>query len=695
MEQKVIELLSEGITEFRELLAFTGFSKKKLKELLENLIEEGLVYHPKDTWYYGIIKTGKLTIKEAGDGFITVDKEEQDYFVKEEEVKQYYTGDIVSFYPYNNSHRLLNAAIIKIVKRGHEYIVGALKRTTRKGKARTYILSTMKDFQTKALVKKEIPNLKDGQIVYAKLSYVGTALEAEIVECIGHPDDPGIEISQIALEHGFPINFPYSVYSELEAIPTEVHPKDYHGRRDFREDLIFTIDGDDSKDFDDAVSILKQEDGSFILGVYIADVSAYVKEGTALDQEALKRGTSVYLADRVIPMLPHKLSNGICSLNPNEDRLVLACLMTISKEGKLLNYDICEGVIHSKYRMTYAKVNQILEKNLKALQEFPDLTEPLNTMQELASILQRKRRKMGALEFDVKEYKFHLNQQGEPIDVAPIVRAEAEKLIEAFMLMANETIAYHMNILQLPCMYRIHEKPDQEKLLQSFQDLATMGINIPQIRGKISSSILQKLLDEMDELPHKEIYHHLLLRSMMKAKYSPLCLGHFGLAMRYYCHFTSPIRRYPDLMVHRILKETIFHPEHMEEKILHFQDLLPEYAAQNSLSERNAIDCEREVNAMLYAWFMEKELYKVYSGIITSVPSFGIFVTLHNGVEGLVSLENMNGYYSYLSESNSYTDGSTMYRLGDEVEVVVIGADRKTQRIDFMFLKDYNDRGRE
>lgn len=694
MEQKILELLSEGVTEFRELQSLSNLSKKRLGEILNNLIEKKLVYHPKNSWVYGMIKTGKLLIKEAGYGFILVEGEEEDYYVKEEELKQYYTGDVVEFYPYHSSHKLLNASIIRIIQRGHEFIIGNFKRTVKRGKEKSYIFSTMKDFPVKAIVKKELPNLMEGQIVFAKVNYVGTAIEAEIVEIVGHPDDPGIEISQIALEYGFQAEFPSEVYQELEEIPTSLRQEDYTNRKDFREELIFTIDGEDSKDFDDAVSIKKHMDGSFTLGVYIADVAAYVKEGTALDKEAFKRGTSVYLADRVIPMLPHKLSNGICSLNPKEDRLVTACIMKVSKEGKLLDYEICEGVIQSKFRLTYTLVNQILENKSFSLEEYACLIEPLSMMQELAQILRKKRKKMGALKFEIEEYKFHLNSKGEPVDVFSIVRADAERLIEAFMLLANETIAYHLNIMQLPCMYRVHEKPDQEKLIQSLEELSAMGISIPQGKGKISSNQLQKLLENMENLPHKEIYHQLLLRSMMKAKYDPTCLGHYGLAMRYYCHFTSPIRRYPDLMVHRILKDLLFHPLLFDEKLLHFQEILPQVSKANSLSERSAIDCEREVNAMLYAWLMEKEIDKIYRGVITSLPSFGIFVTLDNGVEGMVSLENMNGYYFYQAEKNCYTDGETKYHLGDEVDVVVIGADRRTQRIDFMFLKDYNEMGR-
>ncbi|MDE6407792.1 MAG: ribonuclease R, partial [Anaeroplasmataceae bacterium] len=630
------------------------------------------------------------TIKSAGYGFITVDGEEADYFVKEDFLNNIYNGDTVLFYPYFSGHRLTNGAIIKVSKRCHEFIIGHFKRRTKKGKMKSFIYSSNPKFQVKAIVKKEIPNLEEDMIVYGKLSYVGTAIEAEVLEIIGHKDDPGIEISQIALEYGFDLEFPKEVYDEIHEIKDYVSEDEILGRKDFRDHLIITIDGDDSKDFDDAIEVKKNEDGSFDLGVYIADVSHYVKEGSPLDKEALKRGTSVYLADRVIPMLPHKLSNGICSLNENVNRLVLACLMRISKEGNLIDYEIVEGVISSKHRMTYKKVNEILNGNKELEALYPDLVEPLRVCLELSKIIRRKRMKKGALDFDIKEYKFKLNEEGEPIEIVPIEREQGELLIEDFMLMANETVAYHMNIMNLPCMYRVHEKPDQDKLLETLQELNTMGIDIEHRKKKISSLDLQRIIKNMEELPHKEIYHNLVLRSMMKARYSEICLGHYGLAMQYYCHFTSPIRRYPDLMVHRMIKEILLHPKNLDEDINHFSHILPELALRNSKSERNSIDCEREVNDMLYAWYMEKQIHATFKGVITSLTSFGIFVTLDNGVEGLVSIDTMARYFSYDEEEHCYTDGNTTYQLGDEVEVIVVHADRTTQRVDFMFLNDYN-----
>lgn len=689
-ENKIIELLNEGITEFYQIKDILKISKKNLYSLLEDLIEREIVYHPKGTNFYGIIKTGTVDIKPAGYGFITVDGEEEDYYVKEEFLSNVYSKDIVSFYPYQGGYRLCNAAIIQVVKRGHEYIVGAFARRMRKGKMRAYIHSSNPSFPVKAIVKREYPEIEDGQIVYGRLSYIGTAVEAEILEVIGHKDDPGIEIAQIALEYGFQTEFPMKVLEEIHLIPDFVLEEEKQDRKDFRNRLIFTIDGDDSKDFDDAVDICKNLDGSYELGVYIADVSHYVKPNTSLDKEALKRGTSVYLADRVIPMLPHKLSNGICSLNEHEDRLVLACLMTFSKEGKLLNYTICEGIICSKYRMTYKKVNEILHGNPTLLKQYPDLLEPLHQMQELSNILRKIRTKKGALQFEIPEYKFILDDQGVPIEVYPIERDQAEMMIEDFMLAANETVAYHLKIMDIPSIFRVHEKPEQEKLLEAISKLQSLGLSIQHKSKRISSMDLQRFLASLEEHPNKLIYHQIILRSMMKARYAEECLGHYGLAMYYYCHFTSPIRRYPDLIVHRIIKEILLHPKKMEKAIEFYKNALPGIAASTSTSEKNAVECEREVNDMLYAWYMEKHLNMTFTGRISSFTSYGIFIVLENGVEGLVAMDTIHPYPEFIEEEYTLMIGNTKYHLGDPVEVVVISADRITQRVDFMLLNDYN-----
>lgn len=689
-KEDIVFVLNQGITNLWDIKNQLKSSKKSLLPILEELVEEDIVFHTPGSLIYGLKKQGQIEVKPAGYGFISVDGEDKDYYVNAKELFNVYDGDFVEFYPFDDASKLLNGKIIRVVRRSHTHIIGTYKKKFRKGKLRPLIQSTDPRFDVKAIVKKDLPDIEDGMIVYAELAYVGTAIEANILEVLGHKDDPGIEIRQIALEYGFQTEFPVEVAKELTLIADSVAEEQKMGRRDFRRELIFTIDGDDSKDFDDAISLTKNLDGTFSLGVYIADVAEYVKEGHPLDQEALKRGTSVYLADRVIPMLPHKLSNGICSLNEGVDRLVLACLMKISKEGNLVDYEICEGVICSRHRMTYQKVNLILDKNQEMLALYPELVEPLDQMLELSQIIRSKRVKKGGIDFDVKEYRFELDSLGAPISIIERTRDKAEKMIEDFMLMANETVAYHMNIMHLPCMYRIHEKPDQEKLLQTYAQIKALGGSVSESKKNISAKNIQETLRLAEDSAYKPIIHDLLLRSMMKAKYSDTCIGHYGLAMYYYCHFTSPIRRYPDLMVHRIIKRLLLHPKDFEKDLLHFQELLGATAAQNSVSERNAVECERAVDDMLYAWYMEQRLHQNYEGIITSVTSFGLFVSLDNGIEGLVALDNMAGYYEYDPVSMSYRSGKKSYGLGQRVTVVVVGASRKTRRVDFMFLEDYN-----
>ncbi len=689
-KEDIVFVLNQGITNLWDIKNQLKSSRKSLLPILEELVEEDIVFHTPGSLIYGLKKQGQIEVKPAGYGFISVDGEDKDYYVNAKELFNVYDGDFVEFYPFDDASKLLNGKIIRVVRRSHTHIIGTYKKKFRKGKLRPLIQSTDPRFDVKAIVKKDLPDIEDGMIVYAELAYVGTAIEANILEVLGHKDDPGIEIRQIALEYGFQTEFPVEVAKELTLIADSVAEEQKMGRRDFRRELIFTIDGDDSKDFDDAISLTKNLDGTFSLGVYIADVAEYVKEGHPLDQEALKRGTSVYLADRVIPMLPHKLSNGICSLNEGVDRLVLACLMKISKEGNLVDYEICEGVICSRHRMTYQKVNLILDKNQEMLALYPELVEPLDQMLELSQIIRSKRVKKGGIDFDVKEYRFELDSLGAPISIIERTRDKAEKMIEDFMLMANETVAYHMNIMHLPCMYRIHEKPDQEKLLQTYAQIKALGGSVSESKKNISAKNIQETLRLAEDSAYKPIIHDLLLRSMMKAKYSDTCIGHYGLAMYYYCHFTSPIRRYPDLMVHRIIKRLLLHPKDFEKDLLHFQELLGATAAQNSVSERNAVECERAVDDMLYAWYMEQRLHQNYEGIITSVTSFGLFVSLDNGIEGLVALDNMAGYYEYDPVSMSYRSGKKSYGLGQRVTVVVVGASRKTRRVDFMFLEDYN-----
>ena len=685
---KIISILNKGYVYLDQILKHSNISKKLCKECLEQLVEDKIVYFDSKKRHYGLIKTGTVEVKSQGYGFVTVTGEEDDYYISPTELKGVFNGDTIEFYPFNDGDKHLCAITIKVIDRAHKTIIGKFKRKNKKGTSRCYIVSNDPNFNIKAHVSND-SRVEDGMIVVANLKYIDNNIHAKIVEILGKPNDPGIEISQIALEYGFNHKFDEEIEKELSSINDIVTEEEKIGRLDCTNRLIFTIDGDDSKDFDDAVDIIKFNDGSYRLGVYIADVSHYVKEGSKLDEVAFSKGTSVYLADRVIPMLPFKLSNGICSLNPNVERLALGCIMDISKEGNLINYEIRECVIKSKYRMTYSNVNKIIDGDEKLQKEYFEIVPSIMNMVELSEKVRKIRTKKGALEFDVPEYKFDLDEQGSPINITLRERDKAEKLIEDFMLLANETIAYNMKIMSLPCVYRIHEKPEQEKLREAFSILNKMNINVELPKKDIKAKQLQQSLEQIEQSSMKPILSNILLRSMMKARYSHECLGHYGLAMHYYSHFTSPIRRYPDLLTHRIIKRVLINPVNLEGDLTHFNQILPSASDICSKQERKAVECERAVNDMLSAWYMSKYKGKFMKGTITSVTSFGMFITLENGIEGLVSLNNLIDYFYYDSYNMSYSNGKITYKLGDKVTVVVISADKKTRKIDLMFKEDY------
>lgn len=692
IKEIVLEYISHGLNKYKTLLNNCHISKKELQAILDFLLNEGKIIY--DTYYneYYVLKKAKLNVKEAGYAFATVEGEEEDYFISANDLGFAFDEDIALIYPYERGSKLMNARVYKILERAHTYVIGTLNVRKTKKKLRYYISSNMKSFPVKVNVREDqLNNAKLGSIVYAEVSYMGTAITGKITEVLGYPDDPGIEISQIALEFGFKTPFPEDVHQELENIADTVLENQKKGRRDFTKNTVITIDGDDSKDFDDAVYVKILDNGNYQLEVYIADVAEYVKEESPLDVEAFKRGTSVYLADRVIPMLPRKLSNGICSLNEGVERLVLACLMEIDLKGNLVNYEIVEGVIKSCHRMTYNNVNKILNQDKELCEKYKDIVPMLNVMLDLSHIIRQRRYKKGGIEFEVDEYKISLNSDGSPKNIVLRTRDEAEKLIEDFMLQANETIAYHMNIMNLPCVYRVHEKPDQEKLHNVFGLISNMGISLKNTKNDIHPKQIQDALNKISDSEFAPIINNMLLRSMMKAKYYEKCLGHYGLAMNYYCHFTSPIRRYPDLMVHRILKRILLHPNKYEEDMTHFDIVLPEVCLKTSASERKAIECEREVNDMLYAWYMSKNIKKSYYGIITSLTSFGMFVTLDNGIEGLVSYRDMNGYFEYNENTLSVQSENRKFKLGDKVHIVVIYASKEERKIDFMLKEDYDN----
>ena len=686
----LISLIKKGYTEIHELSRKTNMSLAKLKGLLHDYVERGEVRHINGYRgdYYTIPVPARISVSEKGNVKAFVEGIDKSFNIYGGD--DLYDSDTVSILPLDNDEHI--AVVDKIIERGHPFIVGIFKaKMNRKTNVnRYYIESSIPRFKVEAnVLMDDVNNILPDMIVTAELKYYNNGtIYASNLKVVGHKDDPGIKISEIALEFGFNLAFNDEVKEELKYIPNAVNKEDLKGRRDFRNLDIITIDGDDSKDFDDAVYLEELPNGNYSLGVYIADVSHYVKEGGPLDKEALKRGTSLYLADRVIPMLPHELSNGICSLNPDEDRLVLACIMEYSKLGKLVNYEICEGVINSHHRMTYNKVNKILNGDQELIDEYSDIAPMLKNMEEFSKLLRELRHKKGGIEFDTVEYSFRLNSDGSPKEIIKRERMDAEKLIEDFMLAANETVAYHMNIMNLPIVYRIHEKPDQDKLRTTFQEVKSMGLDVKLTQNDIHPKQVQDVLEKASDNPNKYIINNMLLRSMMKAKYSSECLGHYGLAMNYYCHFTSPIRRYPDLMTHRMIKKLLLHPtDKFDKELSHYSSIIPEIALKNSSSERRSVDCEREVDDMLYAWYMESKIGNIYQGTVTSIQSFGMFVEIENGIEGLILYRNCEEYFEYDEKHHiAYTDNEKYY-LGKKVMVKCIAASKDERKIDFEISK--------
>ena len=520
--------------------------------------------------------------------------------------------------------------------------------------------------------------------------------EGKVVEILGHTNDPGVDILSIVKSFDLPMGFEEKVLNQAERVASKVSQADMEGREDLRNMQMVTIDGEDAKDLDDAVSISKEGE-NFLLGIHIADVTNYVQENSALDREALNRGTSVYLVDRVIPMIPHKLSNGICSLNQGVDRLALSCLMTVNPKGEVIDYRIVESVICVDRRMTYTSVKKILEdKDEVEREEHQEFVPMFELMEELAGILRAKRKKRGSIDFDFPETKIILDKEGHPLEIMPYERNTATKIIEDFMLLANETVAQHFYWMELPFVYRTHDNPDPEKILQLSVFISNFGYGIKASKEEVHPKEIQKLLGKIEGTPEEALISRLTLRSMKRARYSVDCTGHFGLACQYYCHFTSPIRRYPDLQIHRIIKEQL-RGRLNENRILHYGEILPAVADRSSKMERRADEAERETDKLKKTEYMEKHIGERFEGVISGITSWGIYVELPNTVEGLIHVSSLMGDYFFYDEANYEMvgrDSGKKYKLGERIAVIVEGTDRFARTVDF--VEDYyGERGNE
>lgn len=673
--------------------------RQELKEILDALESEGKIHRTQKGKYVkgqGSRLIGVYQAHARGFGFVVMEDSDKDVFIPEEESGGALQGDEVEIQITKGSGsrpgQRQEGKVVRIIKRGTSQIVGYYQQNKSFG----FVLPDNQKFLQDVFVPEEkSKGAVTGHKVLVKIcSYGGDGKkpEGEVVEILGHVNDPGTDVLSIAMSYELPIEFPEKVKNQAVRVAKPVSSADCAGRKDLRNMKMVTIDGEDAKDLDDAVS-LEICDGYYHLGVHIADVTNYVQENSALDREAKKRGTSVYLADRVIPMLPHILSNGICSLNEGEDRLALSCLMKIDKNGTVVDHEIAETVIRVDRRMTYTAVKQILEdQDEEMCRVYEDFVPMFREMEELSAILREKRHRRGAVDFDFPETKVVLDEIGRPVALKAYERNTATKLIEDFMLAANETVAEDFFWREIPFVYRIHEAPDEEKIRKLAVFLHNFGYTLHIGSNEVHPKEIQKLLSKVEGEPEEPMIARLALRSMKQAKYTPENEGHFGLATSYYTHFTSPIRRYPDLQIHRIIKETL-RGRMNEERIRHYQSILEEVTKHASETERRAEEAERETIKLKKVQYMKNYIGEEYEGIISGITKWGMYVELPNTIEGLVHVANMtDDHYEYIEdnyEMRGVHTGKT-YHLGQKVNVRVVGADELQRTIDFELGKESN-----
>ncbi|MDM8297197.1 ribonuclease R [Enterocloster aldenensis] len=712
------------------LLNIPKSQREDLMEVLDALVAEGRI---------GVSKKGKYGKAETfsvngifsghpkGFGFVTVEGMEQDVFIPEDKTGAALHGDRVQIVVEPDSRmsgsrsgmgsggRRAEGAVIRVLEHANEEVVGYYQKNKNFG----FVLPDNQKLAKDIFIPQGCDmGAVTGHKVVVKITDFGSEKhkpEGRVTEIIGHVNDPGTDILSIVRAYGLPEAFPQEVMEEIEDIPDHVTVPgqpvemgslygisnlvspdgwggELSGRLDLRGLQTVTIDGEDAKDLDDAVTICRDGQGHYILGVHIADVSHYVKEGSPLDREARKRSTSVYLVDRVIPMLPHKLSNGICSLNAGTDRLALSCIMEVDAQGTVLDHRIAGTVIHVDRRMTYTAVNAVVtDRDEAVMAEYEEFVPMFDCMKELADILRENRRKRGAIDFDFPESKIVLNEQGKPMEIKPYERNAATRIIEDFMLLANETVAEDYYWQSIPFLFRSHDNPDPEKMKQLGTFINNFGYFIKMQHGEIHPKELQKLLDKIEGTPEEALLSRLTLRSMKQAKYTTLCSGHFGLATRYYTHFTSPIRRYPDLQIHRIIKETL--KEGLSDKrAAHYEKILPEVAVQTSALERRADEAERETDKLKKCEYMSRFIGQDFDGAISGVTNWGLYVELPNTVEGLVRMSDLDDDYYIFDEQHYELIGEMTkktYKLGQPVRVTVSSTDRLLRTVDFILAKDW------
>lgn len=690
------------LKELAILLQVPKDQRKELKAIMDSLEAEGKVH---------VSKKGKYTKGEAkrivgtyqaharGFGFVAVEGEDDDIFISEDDTNGAFHGDQVEVTIKSAPDgKRREGKVVRILSHGTTRLVGYFQKNKNFG----FVVPDNQRFIKDVFVPLErSKGAVTGHKVVVELTKYGgdnKKPEGKIVEIIGHVNDPGTDIMSIVKGYDLPIEFPEKVLNQAERVAKDVSTADMAGRMNIRDWQMVTIDGEDAKDLDDAISLTKEGE-NYKLGVHIADVTNYVQEKSALDREAYKRGTSVYLVDRVIPMLPHILSNGICSLNEGEDRLALSCIMTINDKGNVVDYKIAETVICVDRRMTYTSVKKILEEqDEEESKKYEEFVPMFQMMEKVAGILREKRKKRGSIDFDFPETKMVLDEQGKPIELKPYDRNVATKIIEDFMLLANETVAEHYFWQEIPFVYRTHEQPDEEKIQKLAIFINNFGHSMHIANNAVRPKEIQKLLVKVEGTNEEALISRLALRSMKQAKYTPENTGHFGLATTYYCHFTSPIRRYPDLQIHRIIKEDL-RGRMNENRREHYEKILPEVTKQCSARERLAEEAERETIKLKKVEYMEEHIGEVFEGVISSITKWGIYVELPNTIEGLVHVTNMHDdHYDYIEERFEMVGEHTrkVYKLGQTVYIVATGTDRLQRTIDFEFVEkeevDYGKR---
>lgn len=679
--------------ELAMLLQVPKEQREELREVLESLEADGRIYLSKRGKYCkGEAKhlTGTFRASLKGFGFVVVEDGNADVYISGDDVNGAFDGDQVEFVITKDAQgqrRSREGRIVRIIARGMTTVVGLFQKKEQQNYG--FVLPDNQRFPHDIF----IPNEKSkgavsGHKVVVELTSYGEAgrkPEGRVTEIIGHINDPGTDIMSIVRGYDLPVEFSEKILNQADRACKDVTKADMAGRKDLRGWQMVTIDGEDAKDLDDAVS-LTMEGERYLLGVHIADVTNYVQENSAVDREALARGTSVYLADRVIPMLPHKLSNGICSLNAGEDRLALSCMMTVDSRGLVVSHEIAETVIHVNERMTYTSVKKILDdEDPDEIERYRDLVPMFERMRELSHILRERRKRRGSIDFDFPETKMVLDKEGKPLEIRPYDRNIATKLIEDFMLLANETVAEDFYWQELPFVYRTHEAPDEEKIRKLATFINNFGYSMHVGVNEIRPKEIQKLLAKVEDRPEEALICRLALRSMKQARYLPENIGHFGLAANYYTHFTSPIRRYPDLQIHRIIKDNI-RGRMNEEKIAHYQSILPEITKHSSEMERRAEEAERETVKLKKVEYMRQYIGDEFEGVISGITKWGMYVELPNTVEGMVHVANMSDdHYDYYEERYEMAGVHTgkVYKLGQKVRVRVLNADRMMRTIDF------------